>query len=150
DEDEAAFRLRLRRPGVGEGAPARLELGETAFVTADGDRMLVHLQPLRLVQDAGDLDGLLAIHEPRAERDAVTDIVEQAAAAGFLLVDPGMRLARLHFLVADLDLVGEMIERTAVAVVEMHLDDVADDSLVDEALGGVVRAVPGERPVDGE
>ena len=32
----------------------------------------------------------------------------------------------------------------------MHLDQVADRALVDQPLGGVVRAIPGERPVDRE
>ncbi len=32
----------------------------------------------------------------------------------------------------------------------MHLDEVADGAGVDQVLGGVVRAVPGERPVDRE
>ena len=43
-----------------------------------------------------------------------------------------------------------MIERTAVAVIEVNLDHVADDAFVDQPLGGHVRRIPAQRPVDGE
>ena len=56
-----------------------------ARVAADGDRMLVDLDPGRLVDDAGHLDRRLAVHEPGAERGAVAEIVEQAAAAAAFL-----------------------------------------------------------------
>lgn len=91
-----------------------------------------------------------AVVEPGAEGDAIAEIVEEAAAAGRLLVPPRAGLLALDLRGADLDLVGEMKERPAIAVVEMDLDEVADPALGDEALGGVVRGIPGERPVDGE
>ena len=138
------------RPGVGERAPAGLELGEAAGVAADGDRMLVDLDAGGLVDDAGDLERRLAVHEPGAERGAVAEIVEQAAAAAGLLYHQEVGLLRLDLLGRDLDLVGEVEERAAVAVVEMDLDQLADGALVDQPLGGVVRRIPGERPVDGQ
>ena len=43
-----------------------------------------------------------------------------------------------------------MIERTAVAVVKVNLDRVADEPLVDQPLGRHMRRIPAQRPVDGE
>jgi hypothetical protein len=54
-EGEAAGRLRLMRPGVGEGAPAGLHPGKPRGVAADGDGVLVDLDPRGLVHRAGHL-----------------------------------------------------------------------------------------------
>ena len=111
------------RPGIGERAPARLELRQAARVAADGDRMLVDLDARRLVDDAGHLDRRLAVHEPGAERGAVAEIVEQAAAAaGLACTTTKSGFCALDLLGRDLDLVGEVVERAAVAVVEVDLD----------------------------
>ena len=56
DDDEAALGLRLEGPGIGERAPARLELGEADGVARDGDAVLVHLQARGLIDDGGDFD----------------------------------------------------------------------------------------------
>ena len=106
--------------------------------------------PGRLVDDAGHLERRLAVHEPGAERGAVAEIVEQAAAAARLAGTTRRSASALDLLGRDLDLVGEVVERPAVAVVEVHLDQLADRALVDQPLGGVVRRIPGERPVDRE
>ena len=119
-------------------------------IPANGDRMLVHLDSRGLVDDAGHFERGLALHEPSAERDAVAEIIQQAAAARGLLVPPGTRLLRLDLFGRNFYLVGEVKERAAIAVVIVHLDQVADCAFVKQPLGGVVRAIPGERPVDGE
>ena len=41
-----------------------------------------------------------------------------------------------------------MVERPAIAVVEMHLAQLSDQALVDQALGGDMAFDPAERPVD--
>ena len=46
------------------------------------------------------------------------------------------------------DLVGEVVERTSIAVVEVHLQQLADPALVDQALGRHMAFDPPERPVD--
>ena len=113
--------------------------------------MLVDLDARRLVDDAGHLERRLAARRTRCRawcrsRDSRAGCRRRDA----LLVPPGGRLLPLDLLGRDLDLVGEVEERAAVAVVEMHLDQLADRALVDQPLGGVVRRIPGERPVDGE
>jgi hypothetical protein len=112
--------------------------------------MLVDFEPLRLIDDRGHLDRRFAVHEPGPERCAVAEIVEQAAAAGGLAVPPRGRLLAPHLLVRHDDLVGAMIERTAVAVVKVNLDHVADNPLVDQPLGRHMRRIPAQRPIDGE
>ena len=41
-------------------------------------------------------------------------------------------------------------ERPAIAVVVMHFDHLADHAFVDQPLGGDMRRIPGQRPVDRE
>ena len=148
DDDEPAFGLRLRDPGIGEGAPARLEFGEAAAIPAHRDRMLIDLEAVGLVDDRRHLQRRLAVQEPGAERCAIAEIVEQAAAPRGLAVPP-----RRRFLAPDLvfrhdDLVGAVKQRAAIAVVEMHLEDFADGALVDQTLGCDMRGIPAQRPVD--
>src|SRR5436190_7543696 len=112
DQHEPAFRLRLLRPRVGKGAPARLELRQATPVAADGDRLLVHLDAKRLVDDACDFKRRLAVHEPGPERHAIAKVVEQAPAARRFLVPPGVWLLPLDLIGRDLLLAGKMEERT--------------------------------------
>src|SRR5208282_5040017 len=111
DDDEAAFGLRLHRPWIGESPPTRLELREAMGVAANGDRMLVDLEPLRLIDDRGHLDRRLAVHEPGPKSRAVAEIVEEAAAARGPSVPPRPRLLAAHVFVGHHDLVGAVIER---------------------------------------
>ena len=150
DDDETAFGLRLRDPGIGEGAPTRLQLRKPASIADNRDRMFVHLEALRPVDDRGHFQRRLAVHEPGPERCAIAEIVEQAAAASGLAVPPGLRLLAAHFLLRNDRLVGAMEQRAAVAVVEVHLQHFADHVIVDQSLGGDVRGIPAKRPVDGE
>lgn len=112
--------------------------------------MLVDLDAGRLIDDARHFDGLLAVEEPGAERHAIAQIVEKAAAARGALVPPGAGLGRLHLFRRYLHLVGKMIEGAPIAVIIMHLDDIADSAFIDEPLGGDMAGIPGKRPVDGE
>src|ERR1700733_14030454 len=109
DDDKTAFGLRLGDPGIGEGAPAGFELRQAVGVAANGDGVLVDLQPLRLIDDRGYLDWRLALHEPGPDRCTVAEIVEQAAAAGGLAVPPRGRLLAPHILIRPDPPVGAMI-----------------------------------------
>ena len=110
--------------------------------------MLIDLDPRCLVHHAGHFDGRLAVHIPGAERRAVAEVIEERSTTRRLLVPPAVGLLPLHLLRADLDLAGQVIERAAIAVVEMHLDQIADQALVDQPLGGHMAFDPPQRPVD--
>lgn len=112
--------------------------------------MLVHLDPRRLVHHARHLDRGLAAHEPGAERGAVAEVIEKAAAAGCLLVPPGIRFLGLDLFGRDFHLAGEMEQGAAVAAVIVHLNDIADRAVLDQPLRRDVRGIPGDRPVDRE
>ncbi len=43
-----------------------------------------------------------------------------------------------------------MVERAAIAAVVVEFADFADESFLDEAVGGLLAGIPDERPVDGE
>ena len=150
DQHEPAFRLRLLGPRVRQRAPARLEFRQPVAVAADGDRMLVDLDAGRLVDHARHLDRRLAAHVPGAQRGAVAEIVEQAAAAAGLAVPPRRRLLRFDRVARHFHLVGEMEQRTAIAAIVVDFDQLADRALVDQPLGGVVGWRPCRRPVDGQ
>jgi len=47
------------------------------------------------------------------------------------------------------DFIGKVKQRAAVSVVEMHLDEIPDDPLIDQPLGGNMGFDPRERPIDG-
>src|SRR5262249_25799067 len=146
DYDEAAFRLRLMCPRVGERAPSRLVFREAAFVAGDGHAVFVDFQAGRLVHDGRSFVRVCTVLEPRTQYHAVAQIIEQRSAPASPLVPPTLRLLAFDLLVGDLNLVREVIERAAVAVVVMNLDHVADHSFVNQALRRSVRRVPGERP----
>src|SRR5206468_1759833 len=74
-EHEPALGLRLERPRVGEGPPPGLELAQAEGIAGDGDAVLVHLQPRRLVHDRRDFDRGAAVEVPGAERRAVPELV---------------------------------------------------------------------------
>src|SRR5271166_4039859 len=101
--------------------------------------MLVDLEAPRLIHDRGHFDRRLAAHEPGSKRCAIAEIVEQTAAAGGLLVPPRRRLLTAHVVLRNHDLVGAMIKRSSVAVIEMNLDHVADRALLDKAFGRDMR-----------
>src|SRR5215813_3100856 len=117
DYDEAAFRLRLMCPRVGERAPSRLVFREAAFVAGDGHAVFVDFQAGRLVNDGRDFDRRSPVVEPRSESHAVAQIIEQRSAPARPLVPPTLRLLAFDLLIGDLDLVREVIEGAAVAVV---------------------------------
>src|ERR1700722_12437328 len=112
--------------------------------------MLVDLQVGGPVNDCRNLVWCTPAEIPSAEGDAVAKIVEQAAAAEGLLVPPRAFLLLRDFLWAHFYLVGDVIERTAIAVVVMNLDDTPDGALVRQSLSGEVARIPGKRPVDGD
>src|SRR6185503_8992230 len=91
-DDEAAARLRLDAPGIGERAPARLKPGEAMRVTRNDDAVLIDFKSLWLIDDGRHFDGSASPLIPGAKRRTVAEIVEQRPAAMRLLVKPRTRL----------------------------------------------------------
>ena len=143
---EAALRLRLQNPRVGEGAPARLDLGQPVRVAADGDAVLIDPEPRRLVLHARHFQRLAPALEPRPERRPVARVIQQRTAAARRVVKPARRLflRRRH----RLHLVRAMKKRPAISPVVMKLHDLADQPLVQQPLRGDVTGEPPDRPVD--
>ena len=86
--DEAAFRLRLDRPRIGEGAPTRFEFGETMRVTRYDDAMFVDFEALRFIHRSGDFQRTAAALIPCAQRRSVPEVVEQGAASMRFFIKP--------------------------------------------------------------
>src|SRR5215470_17930169 len=105
DDYEAAFRLRLTRPRISERAPTRFVFRQAAFIPRNGHAMFVNFQSRRLINDGGDFNRRAPVVEPRAERHAVTEIIEQRSASAGSLVPPTVRLLAPDFLIADLDFI---------------------------------------------
>src|SRR5215468_7222132 len=150
DDHEAAFRLRLTHPRVSERAPTRFVFRQAAFITSDRHAVFVNFQSRRLINDGGDFNRRAPVVKPRAERHAVTEIIEQRSASARLFVPPTVRLLALDLFIADFDFISQVIERSAIAVVVMNLDYVADHAFINQTLRRAVRRVPGERPIDNQ
>ena len=149
-DDEAAARLRLERPRIGEGAPARLELRQPVRVARDDDAVLVHLEAGRRIDGGGDFEGAASALVPGAECGAVAEVIEERAAAVSLLVEPGVGLFLRDLRGCFLVLVRAVKERAAIAAEMPDVRDFTDDTGLDEIVGLAVRAHPLQRPVDHE
>ncbi len=147
-DHKAALGLRLVRPRVGEGAPARLELGQALGVARQRDAVLVNFETGRFIDHRHHLDRFIATVIPCPQRHAVTEIVKQRAAALIATVEPALGFARGRRLRRHLDFVRHVIEGTAIAVVVMHLDHLTDHAFIDQPFAGDVRRIPGQGPVD--
>src|SRR6218665_398435 len=150
DDNEPAARLRLVGPRIGEGSPARLQRREATRGRRDDDRLLVHLSARSNVRACGDLRGEFTAAEPGAQSCAVAEVVEERAAAAFLLVPPRRATGLSVECPLGLPLVVHVVEWPTVAVVVVDLAYAADETLVDQSLCGPMRWIPGERPVHGE
>lgn len=147
---KTALGLGLEGPRVGEGSPARLKLREAvgAGVATDRDGVLIDLKARLTVGHTGHFDRLTAAQEPGSEGDAIAEVVLERAPCGRLLVPPRLRLLSVGLLFGDLDLIGDVAQGPPVAIVVVDLDHLTNGAFIDEALGGDMRGVPREGPVD--
>src|SRR5437667_8124547 len=111
-----------------ERAPAGLELGQPVRVTRYDDAVLVHLEALWLVHGRTHFDGPPPSLIPRAERRAVTEVIQQRAAATRLLVKPRVRLLFCNLFGRFHVLVRAVPERAAIAAEMPDIEHVPDDA----------------------
>ena len=112
--------------------------------------MFIHFEPLGLIDGGGYLEGPPAALVPGPEGRAVTEVIEQRAAAVRFPVKPGVRLlagdqvGRFH------DLVGAVPERPAIAAEMPDVEHLTDNAPLDQLVGLAMRPHPLQRPVDHE
>jgi hypothetical protein len=110
--------------------------------------VLIDFQARGLIDDGGDLDGLLSANEPRAERGAVPKVVEQRPSTRCALIEPTrvfLRGGRLF-----LQFICAVVKRSAISPAMMILQHLADHSFIHESLGRHCTLHPTQRPIDRE
>src|SRR5205814_4216480 len=132
DQDKPALRLRLMRPRIGVGPPARLELRKAEGIPCDRDAVLVHFETVWRIRHRSYFKRNAAPEKPGAERCAVAEVIKQRSAAVLLLVEPTVRLAFRDRLRRSCFLAGDMPERAAVTIIIMNLDHFTDRSFIDQ------------------
>src|SRR5436309_1226615 len=89
---EAALRLWLRRPGIGESAPACFKPRQPMRVAGDDDAVFIHFETIRLIHSGRDFNWTTPALIPGAQCRAIAKVIEKRTSAVRLLVKPGVRL----------------------------------------------------------
>lgn len=146
-DDEPTLGLGLDCPWIGERAPSGFEFGEPVFVASDNDAMFVNFETFGGIDRCSHFDGALASVIPGAESCAVAKVVQQRASSMSFLIKPGLGLFTRHLLGCFLLFVGTVPERTAITAEMPDIQDVANQSGLNQVVRFSMGGYPLQRPV---